>query len=128
MRIKTWLFVSIFLTSFSCSSQSKSDLIIGNWQNIKKATKEGRDTLASGKKYSADLVFEFTQDKLIDKTPRPIMPPPVDYLVKDDFIIFNGRKVYYIEKLTQDELIIAEYNPGESDAYLFRFVFRRLSF
>lgn len=126
---KKWLAIALLFVAFSCRSQnSGSDLIIGTWQNVKKATKEGRDTLASGKKYSADLVFEFTQDKLIDKTPRPIMPPPVDYLVKDDFIIFNGRKVYYIEKLTQDELIIAEYNPGESDAYLFRFVFRRLSF
>lgn len=125
-KSKKWLAIALLFVSFSCRSQSSSDLIIGTWQNVKKVTKDGRDTLFNGKKFPTDLIFEFTSSKFIDKTPMPITPPPVDYLVKDNILILNGRKAFYIEKLTENEMILIENNPGKLDAWVFRFVFRKI--
>lgn len=118
--------VVLLFLAMSCNSQSGvKELIIGDWVAIKEATVSGRDTIFNGVKIIVNEHYEFTGDQFIDRTPRPIMPPPINYTIAGNFIVYGGRRMFNIEKVTKDELILTEYEPGYPDP--FRYVFKKVT-
>lgn len=113
--IKLIIFSSVFLM-ISCKGKTQEiDLLSGKWKSYKTEFRNGRDTSASGKKFAADAKWEFTKDGYffnIDISSDEKIP----FTLISDTIYYGPKSVYYVEKLSSNELIVISINSSGTES------------
>ncbi|MHA7100138.1 hypothetical protein [Roseivirga pacifica] len=102
-------FLVVLFVSCSCSAQSdsKEDLIIGEWKAYKKELRGGKvETIDGGKEYKADDHMGFKADGIVENIRFELSFP---YRVEGKFLYINREK-FLIEELTEKRLIIVQHS------------------
>ena len=104
----------ILFFSTSCNSQTKEELILGKWIGVKKELKNGETgekyTL-DGKPYTNPIVIIFSDDLTgYDEYGGDEFV----YKFENEFIIL-GNRTYVLELLTDNELVLLEYDKYDPD-------------
>ena len=114
---RNFLILFISLISFqNINAQFKVEQLIGTWESYEtEAQRKKREqnipiteTFGSGKKSNAiEIILKFSRGNEMDLTQAGI-PYKAKYKLKDSLLIMGNRK-YIISKLTQDILILKDY-------------------
>lgn len=120
--------ISIFISlSLSCSSQTSSDLIIGEWTCYHKELEDGNtgeDYTLDGKPYSCDeLTIRLSEDNVGWES---MGDSEFRYQLNDSILTLGNRR-YVVEKLNSEKLILRDLKSETSlISQGFRQKFRRI--
>lgn len=111
------LMIIFIITLNACVSQTNTkkyeNAIIGKWYGTKKETKNGNDKLRNGKPNRELGKFQFKKDNIvIDLTMEPSFIDQYKYSISGD-ILKLGSLLFKIEKLTDQEMILLDYDPTD---------------
>ncbi|WP_421877361.1 hypothetical protein [Marinoscillum sp.] len=123
MRTLTITFLLISLTQLKAQ---RSELLIGTWncyhKELEDGTTSGTDFMGQEFTYSCnDLTLELKDDGTGSESQGGLK---FEYVLKDSLLQL-GNRVYVIELLNKQELVIRDYDPEEMKLSVYRQKFRR---
>jgi len=118
--------IILFISVTQLTAQKKTDLITGTWicyhKELEDGTTSGTDFMGQEFTYSCnDLTLELRADGTGTESQGGL---DFQYAVKDSLLQL-GNRVYVIELLDKQELIIRDYDPDEMKLSAYRQKFRR---
>ena len=118
----------LILLSFKLNEHEKEKLIIGKWYGFKKETKAGRGTLNNGSKMEEYGKYEFFKDGKVIDLSNSQFPETTFYKFKENNLIQMGKRTFKIEKITNNTLILLDFDDTDPEGYLaFRHYYRKIT-